>query len=302
MTQRHSQWKTVGGGIVLCLAVSSCTSVTNSLQSMNTPKQLAVMPGEVTLQVVNTHQSDLDLPSSPRLASGRVLAFSPVEFRSDKERYSIITDSLPLGRYVALRHAGEGVLNGIGKGETKSFVIHYDARYPDLAAARKDFPTLAPERFKTITLNGKSQIEIEQWHYRLTMLFSKERQAYRVLLDQMEYIAPQPPQQTQPNSDGSMTTAPVSSPNVPIIVAFSYRHPELTTENVVQQNIFFEFTVQAATGVYHGNPQISGWVPLQTHADTAPYNVGLIVAEVNIQDAQFYTKLLDFLKTIRGVI
>lgn len=302
MTQQYCLWRSLGASIVTCVVLSGCASVTNGLQTINTSKQLAVIQGDVTLQVVNTQPTELAMPTSPRLSSGRVLAFSPVEFRSDKDRYSILTETLPLGRYVALRHAGEGVLNGVNKGESKSFVIHYDAHYADMASAQKEFPTLAPERFKTVTVNGKSQIDIEQWHYRLTMLFSKDRQAYRVLLDQIEYIAPQPPVQTPTNSDESMTTAPAPVPSVPIIVAFSYRHPDMPTENLIQQNVMFEFTVNAATGIYHGSPQLSGWVPLQAHADSAPYNVGVVVAEVNIQDKEFYTKILDFVKSIRGVI
>ncbi len=280
----------------LTLFISACASSVSNPLSGETPS-LPLIPGEATLQVGKLNAASLTLPASARLSTGSVLMFSPVEFRSDKDRFSIDSVTMPIGRYVSVRHSGEGILADLPNDDARSFDMHYDAHYPDMAAAQRDFPKLATDKYRHVTLNGKPGIEIEQWHLRLTMIFSKERQAFRVLLDNIHYTAPQTP--VQQTDETSTQPEPVS---LPIVVAFSYRHPNSDTEQVIQQNIFYEFKASSSENGYNGNAQISGWVPLHAHALTQPYTVGIVLVEVHEKGEAVYKKLYDFVKGVRGLI
>jgi hypothetical protein len=280
----------------MTLFVTGCAS-TGSNPLNGETAALPLIPGEATLQVSKVNTASLSLPASARLTAGSVLKFSPIEFRSDKDRFSIDAVAMPLGRYVAVRHSAEGVTADLQADDARSFDLHYDARYPDMQAARRDFPNLAKEQYRSITLAGKNTIEIEQWHLRLTMLFSKDRQAFRVLLDNIVYTAPQPP--PPPADETPVKAAPLT---LPIVVAFSYQHPDGVTEQLIQQNVFFEFKVSNNDTGYHGVSQISGWVPLHAHAQSQAYTVGIVLAEVHEKGEALYKKLFDFVKSVRGVI
>lgn len=266
---------------------------------VTTENGLALIIGEADMQMGIVNQSELTLPRTDRVAAGSILAFSPIEFRNDKERFSVDPLTLPLGRYVVMRHSAEGIAAGMHPGDAKAFDIHYDARYDTLAAARKDFPTIAESKIKSIAVNGKSVVDVEQWHMRLTMLFSKDRHAFRVLLDQVDYTAPLAP--PAPAVDAAALT-PATDPSVPVIVALSYRHPDLATENIIQQSILFEFNVNAATGRYRGRPQISGWVPLHSNPDTMPYTIGVLVTEIHSRAEAGYKSIVEFIRSVRGLM
>lgn len=280
----------------LALVMTGCASSGSNPLNGETPA-LPLIPGEATLQVSKVKTASLILPTSARLTAGSVLKFSPIEFRSDKDRFSIDSVAMPLGRYVAVRHSAEGVTADLQADDARSFDLHYDARYPDIQAARRDFPNLAKDQYRGITLAGKNTIEIEQWHLRLTMLFSKDRQAFRVLLDNIVYTAPQPP--LPPTDETPVKAEPLS---LPIVVAFSYQHPDAVSEQLVQQNVFFEFKVSNNDTGFHGVSQISGWVPLHAHAQSQAYTVGIVLAEVHEKGEALYKKLFDFVKSVRGVI
>lgn len=263
--------------------------------TVNNSDKLALVVGESDMLVGKVSQAELKIPTSNRVATGAILTFSPVEFRAEKERFSVDALHLPLGRYVVLRQSGEGVTAGLKPAEAKTFDIYYDARYETVAAARKDFPKIADNKIKSKMVDGKSVIEVEQWRMRLTMLPSRDQQAFRVLLDQIEYNSPQP-------AEAAEDTPTTNHLQVPVIVAFSYRHPDVSAENFVQQNVFFEFSLDTATGSFIGKPQLSGWVPLHHKPDTTPYTVGVVVAEVNAADEAGYRQLVDFVKSVRGLI
>ena len=282
-------------GILLVL-LSGCAA--SSVDFGNgTDVSLPLIPGAATLELAKTRRAVLTLPASMQRSSGNILMFSPIEFSSKKDRFSIEAAALPLGRYIALRHSGEGITAGVGSDEARSFNLHYDARYPDLAAARHDFPRLAAAQYRHIRSAGNTTIEIEQWRMRLSMIFSKDRQAFRVLLDNLSYTAPSP-QSAADNADIAQDEAS----GLPVIVAFSYRHPDSVQETLIQQNIFFEFKVAGHNGSYHASPQISGWLPLPARAQSLPYTVGIVVAEVHENREDFYKKLINIVKNVRGLI
>jgi hypothetical protein len=258
--------------------------------------ELPLIPGEATLEMQVVKKSELSLPTSSRMSNGSIMKFSPFEFRTIKDRFAIETAVLPLGRYAAVRHSGEGLTAGLTDEQSLSFNLHYDARYPDLKSARHDFPSLATEKFREISTDGTAAIEIQQWQFRLTMIFSKQRQAFQVLLDQADYTAPTAPEMSEDEP------APVKIDKLPVVVAFSYRHPDSASETLIQQNVFFEFMVANQTGTYQAKPQISGWVPLPVDAKTAPYTIGIVVAEVHETQEDYYKKLFDVLKSVRGII
>lgn len=282
-------------GIMLPLLFGCASS--NGVTSSDFATALPLIPGEATLQMRKTNTDEFKLPVSTRMSNGSILMFSPIEFRSEKNHFAVETAALPLGRYVAVRHSGEGITADLRSGEGRSFIVHYDARYPDLQAAYRDFPRLSAEQYRRVTIAGKPAIEIEQWRLRLTMIFSKERQAFRVLLDNLDYTAPQaqslPPDESQTRS---VTQA------LPVVVAFSYRHPDNAHETLIQQNVFFEFKVENHNGAYQAAPQISGWVPLHANAQSLPYTVGIVVAEVHEKREDFYKKLFDVVKNVRSMI
>ena len=282
--------------IILLPLLLGCAS-SNGYSSNDYTSELPLIPGEATLQMSKTNIPDLKPPASPRMSNGSILMFSPIEFRSEKNGFTVEAAALPLGRYVATRYSGEGITADLHGTEGRSFSVHYDARYPDMQSAQRDFPSLPAGRYRHVTVAGKPAIEIEQWQLRLTMVFSKERQAFRVLLDNLDYSAPQP--EFSQSKDGQAVEA---AQTLPVIVAFSYRHPDSAHESLVQQNVFFEFKVAIQNGGFHAIPQISGWVPLNTNAQSLPYTVGIVVAEVHEKREEFYKKLFDVIKSVRSVI
>lgn len=282
----------------LATGLTGCAGNSNLLTTPD--NKVALIIGEADMQIGKARQSELTIPQTNRVGAGNILAFSPIEFRNDKERFSIDALTLPLGRYVVMRHSAEGIAAGMQTGDVKTFDLHYDAHYDTLAAARKDFPKIAESKIRNITVNNKPMVEVEQWRMRLTMLFSKDRQAFRILLDQIDYTAPVTP--PPPAATDEPAATPATHPAVPVIVAFSYRHPDLATENLIQQSVFFEFILNAANGNYQGKPQISGWVPLHSNPDTMPYTVGVVVTEVRVQNEAGYKAILEFIKSVRGLI
>ncbi|MBI3561368.1 MAG: hypothetical protein HY080_06590 [Gammaproteobacteria bacterium] len=294
MSRWHGYFTVTLSGIVFILLGCSTPLIND------TPKTLALIPGEASIIAIHVPLAQLAFPPSERLTTGSVLMFSPIEFRSDKDRYNIDSVSLPLGRYVALRHSEEGLLANLPAHEVTSFEVHYKAHYPNLAQAQRDFPKLTADRFSSRVKDGKSIIQVEQWQMRLSMVVSHDRQAFRVLLDNIEYIPPAEP----PNLNMNPDDAPVVEvpKRLPVVVAFSYRHPDSDTESLIQQNVIYEFIVATENGVFHGAPQITGWLPLNKHADTQPYSVSVVVAEVHAHEEQFYKKIFDFVKTVRGVL
>jgi hypothetical protein len=281
---------------VLLPFLFGCASSSGAI-SGDIASALPLIPGEATLQMHKTNTAELKLPVSTRMSNGSILMFSPIEFRSEKNHFAVETAALPLGRYVAVRHSGEGITADLRSGEGRSFIVHYDARYPDLQAAYRDFPKLPAEQYRHVSIAGKPAIEIEQWRLRLTMIFSKEQQAFRVLLDNLDYTAPQAKlPQTDELQAQNVTQA------LPVVVAFSYRHPDNVHETLIQQNVFFEFKVENHNGGYQAAPQISGWVPMHANAQSQPYTVGIVVAEVHEKREDFYKKLFDVVKNVRSMI
>ena len=282
-------------GIGLLLLFGCAASNGNSFNDV--AGVLPLIPGEAVLQVSMTNTAELKLPVSGRLNNGSILMFSPIEFRSEKNRFTAETAVLPLGRYVATRYSGEGITAGLDGAEGRSFGVHYAARYPDMQSAYRDFPGLPAEQYRHINIAGKSHVEIEQWRLRLTMIFSKGRQAFRVLLDKLDYTAPVP--QPDPSNESQAQQA---AQTLPVIVAFSYRHPDSAHETLIQQNVFFEFKVSNQAGGFHSIPQISGWVPLHDNPQSLPYTVGIVVAEVHASRDDFYKQLFNVIKSVRSVI
>lgn len=279
--------------ISLPLLFGCAASIGNS--SNDSTGVLPLISGEATLQMSKTNTTELALPASARINNGTILMFSPIEFRSEKKGFNVETAALPLGRYVATRYSGEGIIADLHSTEGRSFNVHYDAHYPDMQSAYRDFPKLPAEQYRHVTIAGKSTIEIEQWRLRLTMIFSKDRQAFQVLLDNLAYTAPQ-----SHSSPTDESQAPEATQTLPVIVAFSYRHPDSAQEMLIQQNVFFEFKVSSQNGGYH--TQISGWVPLHPNAQSLPYTVGIVVAEVHANREEFYKKLFEVVKSVRSVI
>jgi hypothetical protein len=258
---------------------------------------LPLMPGEAILKVDSTGLSALQFPQNEELFSGKILKFSPLEFRSQKDRFNFEAAVLPLGRYVAVRHSGEGISAGLSSQQARSFSLHYDARYPDLATARRDFPGLKPSQYRKRNQNGSSFIEITQWQIRLSMIFSNKHDAFRVLLDDLEYHAPKSQVTSSENE-----YKPAMTDSLPVIVAFAYQHPDAKHEVLIQQNVFFEFLVENRSDGFHAAPQISGWVPLAQDPGSMPYTVGVVVAEVHETREDFYKKLFKLVRNIRGFI
>jgi hypothetical protein len=279
---------------MVLLWLSGCATSKNGYE--NATRQVPLAIGEADMDVGKVHLNDLQIPASNRVGTGNILAYSPVEFRTEKELFSLEAMKLPLGRYVVLRHSAEGITAGLQAGEARTFDIHYDARYPTLAAARKDFPDIAEGRISQVSIDDKPIFIVEQWRMRLTMLFSRDRQAYRVMLDQIEYTAPTTPPAAAAEAPAATRT------RVPVVVAFSYRHPDSHAGSMVQQNVLFEFNVTTDAGSHLGKPQVSGWVPLHNTPDGMPYTVGVVVAEVHTASATGYKQLLDFVKSLRGLI
>ncbi len=294
MILKFHAWRSTVFSVIVCLQFG-CASTSNPLTGETA--SLPLIPGETSLEIGKINVNNLVLPESAQLSTGSVLMFSPIEFRSDKDRFSIDSVTMPIGRYVAVRHSSEGILADLQNGEARSFELHYDAHYPDITSAQRDFPNLANDKYRHVTAAGKPVIEIEQWHLRTTMIFSKERQAFRVLLDNISYTAPQP--QVQQSEETPIQNKSVS---LPIIVAFSYRHPDASTEQTIQQNIIYEFKASSTENGYNGQSQVSGWVPLHALAQTQPYTVGIVLVEVHEKGEAFYKKLYDFAKNVRGLM
>lgn len=280
---------------VLAMAVSGCSS--NPLASLSdTPASLHVIPGEATLEVGKVRAASLKIPESMQLNTGGILRFSPIEFSTQKNHFNIEAATLPLGRYVAVRHSGEGITADLHAGEARSFELHYVVRYPNRKSASRDFPAVAPGRYRRVTIAGKSAVEIEQWHLRLSMIISRDRRAFRVLLDRLDYTAPK---SADSNED---TSSQDTSQGLPVVVAFYYRHPNSVRETLSQQNVFFGFKVSNQHGRFHGRPQVSGWLPLPRDVRTVPYTVGIVVAEVHEKREDFYKKLISMVKNLRGLM
>ena len=149
MSKINQAWRYAMLG-TLILFISACASSGSNPLNGETPS-LPLIPGAATLQVGKVSAASLALPASAQLSTGSVLMFSPVEFRSDKDRFSIDSVTMPIGRYVSVRHSGEGILADLPNGDARSFDMHYDAHYPDIAAARRDFPRLASDKYRQIT-------------------------------------------------------------------------------------------------------------------------------------------------------
>jgi len=284
----------LAGGLVLLL--SACAFDGDFIPA-GQDITLPLLPGDATLQVGHSELSALHMPESEQLNSGNILMFSPIEFRSRKDHFNYEAAALPLGRYVAVRHSGEGITADLPPQQAQTFRLRYDAHYPDLASARRNFPGLKQAQYRQVTIDGKPGIEITQWRLRLSMIFSRERNAFRVLLDDLEYRAPR---SRVPASEETQSTAETTS--LPVIVAFSYQHPDNKHELLVQQNIFFEFTVENRDSGFHVTPQISGWVPLTSKPEKTPYTVGIVVAEVHEKREDFYKKLYNLVRNVRGFI
>jgi hypothetical protein len=282
------------GLFVIAAIVQGCASDTRNFANSPQPA-LALIPGHTHFAVSNSEGCDLSLPADPRLSSGKALMFSPIDFRSEKDRFSIDSMSMPLGRYVAVRHSDEGIVHDLPQGQAKTFNISYTARYPSEKEARQDFPALAADKYVPVTKRDKTFIDIEQWHMQLSMVFSSDRSAFRVLLDQVEYIAPM-------NKEANAENAQPTSQDLPILVAFSYRHPDANSESVIQQNVIYEFNVKTNNGAYTGVSQISGWIPLHKNAQSVPYTVGVVVAEISQKNEEFYKQLLNAVKKVREFI
>lgn len=282
------------GFFIIAAILSGCASDGNNF-AYTPQNKLALIPGYTHFVVSNSEGCDLSLPTNPRLADGKALMFSPIDFRSEKDRFSIDSLSMPLGRYVAVRHSDEGILHNLPKGQAKTFNISYIARYSSEKEAKQDFPGLAADKYLTVTKRDKTYTEIEQWRMQVSMVFSTDRSAFRVLLDQVEYIAPA-------NKDANAEEAQSKIQDLPILVAFSYRHPDADSESVIQQNVIYEFTVKTNNGAYAGVSQISGWIPLHKNAESVPYTVGLVVAEISHKNEEFYKQLLNAVKKVREFI
>lgn len=281
---------------VFAVTVTGC-AMNPLTQVPGSPASLPLIPGEVSLQVGKTKTSTLKIPDSMQLSTNGILTFSPIEFSSQKNHFGFEAATLPLGRYVAVRHSGEGITADLPVDETRSFNVRYEVRYPDLQAASRDFPGLASNRYHHLKIAGKPVIEIEQWHMRLSMIISQDRRAFRVLLDKLDYTAPN----VESESEGD-TVSQDAPQAMPVVVVFYYRHPDSRHETLIQQNIFFEFKVANFPGRFHGKPQVSGWLPLPLNARVRPYTVGIVVAEVHEKREDFYKKLFNMIKNVRGLI
>jgi len=282
--------------VVIALLLGACASNGDLVASGETIS-LPLLPGEVSLKVADSGLPALQFPSNEQMFSGKILMFSPLEFRSQKDRFNYEATALPLGRYVAVRHSGEGISAGLSSQQARSFSLRYDARYPDMAAARRNFPGLNPTQYRKQSQDGKSFIEITQWQLRLSMIFSRKHNAFRVLLDDLEYHAPK----SEPSSseDGYK---PAQVESLPVVVAFAYQHPDAKHEVLVQQNVFFEFLVKNRSDGFRPTPQISGWIPLAADSGSMPYTVGVVVAEVHETREDFYKKLFNLVRNVRGFI
>jgi len=283
---------------ILLLSLVGCTS-TGELQDLSGQKSLPVIPGVSRLEVGKIKQANVNLPSADNPSQGGVLKFSPIEFRSDKSQLVINAAGLPLGRYIMVRDAGEDLTQNLGDDEVRSFHVRYNARFPDRAMALQAFPHFPVEQIRDVSLEGKPMVELEQWRLRLVMILSKNRKAFRVLMDNVEYYSPTvPPQET----DSEFPVKAKEQQGLPVIVAFSYNHPNSVTETLIQQNIIFRFKVNTNNGLYAGTPQISGWLPLPENVASIPYTIGIMVAELHEKHEDSFKSLLKVIKDVRSVI
>lgn len=252
--------------------------------------QLPVVKGRVELVPGVIDANQIQQPSIEMMASGSAFLFSPVEFPGHKARLGLEEITSPLGQNVAMRQVGEGLLRDIKPGQAKTFRMRYQTTFGSLQQAKTRFPQLPADQFIQVTREGKDTIEVTYWEFRMVLVFSSDRKAFRVLIDNINYYHPTPDQHDESLQE--------TEGKLPVLVSFAYMFPDYTQHTSRQINIVFDYLVDLKAGTFRGKPQSSNWISLQDNAESSPYSIEIAVAEIK-EKKTFYLKVPEWIKSIR---
>ena len=277
------------GVLVLALLLSGCASIgTNNVR-------LPDIKGRMELESGVLDANEINQPVTEVLSRGSVFLFSPVEFQGHRIRLGLEEITSPLGRNVALRQLGAGLLNNVKPGQAKFFNVRYQVSFDTLQLAKDQFQGLSDEHFIEINENGKKTVEVTNWKFRFVMLFSSDRNAFRVMIDDIHYYHPstvvdEESQQEDYEKNG----------RVPVLISFAYLYPDHTEHVMRQTNVVFDYLIKLDDGQYLGKPRFSNWIPTQDNAETEPYSIEIAVAEIRKKEA-FFLKIPEWIKSVRSL-
>lgn len=280
--------------LVLVLLLPGCAS----MGSKNVP--ISDIKGRMELENGVIEASKVNQPTTEILSHGSAFLFSPVEFSGHKVKLGLEEITSPLGRNVALRQVGEGLLQGIQPGQAKTFNIRYQASFDSLQQAKERFRDLADEYFVEVESKGKKKIEVTNWKFRFVMLFSSDRKAFRVMLDDIQYYHPSPDPEEEFQREDTQGEGNEENGRIPVLISFAYLYPDHSRNIVSQTNVVFDYLIKLDDGKYLGKPQFSNWIPLQDKAESEPYSIEIAVAEIRKKE-EFFLKIPEWIKSIRNL-
>ena len=270
----------VGLSMLVFIGLGGCASGTlgsNKNSGLDLPK------GRLELTRAEGNSAAFDLPTIETLQAGGVLPFSPLELHTAQGRFGFLTVAPHLGNRTVLRHSGEGILKGHQPGKVQAYTVRYWTSHADEAAARKKYPTLKNEHVQA----GSNNVEALHWQYRMSLHFSADGKAFRVLSDEVLYHRPQPDGETAPTG------------KVPVLLVLAYRYPDATMSTGAQQVVLFEYSIDMSKDQFVGVPQLSNWIPLQTAAEKGPYSLEFAAMEVRGDPDEFSKRMIELVKNVR---
>ena len=277
------------GLLALALWLSGCASMsTNNVR-------LADIKGRMELETGVLDANEISQPATEVLSRGSAFLFSPVEFQGHRVKLGLEEVTSPLGRNVALRQAGAGLLNDIKPGQAKFFNVRYQVSFDTLQQAKDQFQGLSDEHFVEINENGKKKVEVTNWKFRFVMLFSSDRNSFRVMIDDIQYYHPS----TEFDEDSQQEDHEKNG-RVPVLISFAYLYPDHVKHIMRQTNVVFDYLIKLDDGQYLGKPRFSNWIPVQDNADSEPYSIEIAVAEIRKKE-EFFSKIPEWIKSVRNL-
>lgn len=274
---------------VTILLLTACAS----LETQNI--KLPVLKGQMELDSGAIDAKEISLPTTEILAGGSAFLFTPVEFAGHRVKLGLEEITSPLGHNVALRRAEEGLLQSIKPGQARTLDVRYQTRFNSLEQAKEKFPHLSDEVFIPVNRGGQDVIEVTNWKFRFVMIFSSDRRAFRVLIDNIDYSHP------FLNESGELQHDQEMDGKIPVLISFAYSYPDVVQHVIKQTNIIFDYMIELDKGTYQGKPQLSNWIPMQDDAETAPYSIEIAVAEIRKKE-EFLLKIPEWIKSIRSLL
>ena len=249
---------------------------------------IVLLDGETTLKVSYQTLKSVKLDDSAVLQEGELFLFTPVEIQASKTRFMLDSIELPKGRYAGVRDAGTGFLKPKSR-KVKVYEVAYLVKHPSEKHAIDSYLALPESKVRSVTTAGKQHYVVDHWAFKVALIPSKDNSAFKVALYDFEYFLPK-------------NDAENKDITVPVIISVIYRYPDSNDDSFRQTSIMYEYVIQTSNGVFSGKPQLSNWLRTQQNPLSDPYSLEIVVAELIIENEEFYEVLLKWVKNIRSLI